>query len=70
MNIQISDTGHGIKNEIISQIFEPFFSTKENGTGLGLSIAQRIIEEHGGAITVKSIWEKGTSFFIKLPLKA
>jgi signal transduction histidine kinase len=68
LTIQISDTGHGIKNEIISQIFEPFFSTKENGSGLGLSIAQRIIEEHGGSITVKSFWEKGTNFFIKIPL--
>ncbi|MDD5773303.1 MAG: ATP-binding protein [bacterium] len=68
LTIQVSDTGKGIKNEIITQIFEPFFSTKENGSGLGLSIAQRIIEEHGGSITVKSIWEKGTNFFIKIPL--
>ena len=70
LTIQISDTGHGIKNEILSQIFEPFFSTKENGSGLGLSIAQRIIEEHGGTITVKSFWRKGSSFFIKIPFKA
>ncbi|MEW6088603.1 MAG: ATP-binding protein [bacterium] len=69
ITIQVSDTGHGIKDEIINQIFEPFFSTKENGSGLGLSIAQRIIEEHGGQITVKSILDKGTSFFIKLPVK-
>ncbi|MBI4649763.1 hypothetical protein HY745_00360 [Candidatus Desantisbacteria bacterium] len=67
INIRIKDNGCGIKDEILPQIFEPFFSTKENGSGLGLSIAQRIVEEHSGHIDVKSVYGEGTVFTINLP---
>ncbi|MFH1868668.1 MAG: ATP-binding protein [Candidatus Omnitrophota bacterium] len=64
--IDISDDGIGIKPKDLGRIFEPFFSAKEKGTGLGLSIAKGIIEEHGGAITVKSEIGRGSSFSVSL----
>jgi len=66
----LSDTGHGISNEVRNRIFEPFFSTKkEKGTGLGLSISYRIIQDHGGRIDVESEPGKGTTFTVRLPQK-
>ncbi|HKO30983.1 MAG TPA: ATP-binding protein, partial [Nitrospiraceae bacterium] len=66
----LSDTGHGIPEEIRSKVFEPFFTTKDfgKGTGLGLTVVKGIIEEHGGTINVESIVDKGTTFWIRLPL--
>lgn len=67
--LSVSDTGHGIPQEILSKIFTPFFTTKEvgKGTGLGLTVVHGIIEEHGGAIAVESDVGKGTTFTITLP---
>jgi len=62
------DTGEGIPEENIPQLFDPFFSTKEKGTGLGLSICYGIIQRHGGKIEVKSKKGKGSVFTIRLPL--
>ena len=66
----VSDTGHGMPEEICSKIFEPFFTTKDfgKGTGLGLTVVKGIIEEHGGTIAVESAVGKGTMFRIRLPL--
>ena len=66
----LSDTGHGIPEEIRSKVFEPFFTTKDfgKGTGLGLTVVKGIIEEHGGTIAVESAVDKGTTFWIRLPL--
>jgi len=69
VELGVHDTGPGIPVEIRNNIFEPFFSTKEEGIGLGLSVAQRIVEDHGGRIRVESAPGKGTSFFITFPLK-
>jgi PAS domain S-box-containing protein len=67
----VIDTGHGIPEENITRIFDPFFSTKSGkegmGLGLGLSIVQRIIKDHHGRIKVKSTVGKGTTFTIELP---
>lgn len=69
VQIGITDTGSGISQEIQSKIFEPFFTTKPmgEGSGLGLSIVQRVIEKHGGRITIESIPGK-TQFTVFLPL--
>ena len=66
----VSDTGHGMPEEIRSKVFEPFFTTKDfgKGTGLGLTVVKGIIEEHGGTIAVESVVDKGTTFWIQLPL--
>ncbi len=67
VGIVISDSGQGIKPEILPHIFEPFITTKEFGLGLGLSICYGIIQKHGGQITVESQPDHGTSFTIWLP---
>lgn len=68
--VEIADNGKGIPPEIMSKIFDPFFTTKAvgKGTGLGLSISYKIIEQHGGSISVHSTVGKGTRFTILLPL--
>ncbi len=66
--ISIIDKGPGIPNEIQDKIFEPYFTTKKHGSGIGLAIAERIISEHNGNIWFESS-EKGTSFFIEIPLE-
>lgn len=70
VEIQFSDTGHGISEEDLDRIFDPFFTTKEvgHGTGLGLAISYGIIKEHKGTITVESQVGKGTTFTIRLPV--
>lgn len=66
--IQCKDNGCGIADDKIDNIFTPFMTSKENGTGLGLSLSKRIIEAHHGTISVESIFGKGTTFIIKLPI--
>lgn len=67
LTLKISDTGTGIDSKDIDQIFNPFFTTKSTGSGLGLSVVHRIVENHGGHITVSSKKGKGTTFTIYLP---
>ncbi len=67
--IRIIDDGAGIPYKVKKQIFNPFFTTKDDGTGLGLSIAFNIINEHGGCLDVSSEKGQGTSFVITLPIK-
>ena len=66
----LSDTGHGMTEEVRSKVFDPFFTTKDfgKGTGLGLTVVKGIVEEHGGTIAVESVVDKGTTFWIRLPL--
>jgi len=67
--IQIRDNGPGVPTDLLEKVFEPFFSTKEEGTGLGLSIAVRVVEQHGGRLTVQSKEGNGTTFIITLPCR-
>ncbi|MFO7838431.1 MAG: ATP-binding protein [Desulfosalsimonadaceae bacterium] len=68
LRIDISDTGHGIKEEQIENLFDPFFTTKASGTGLGLPLVFNTIQNHGGVIRVKSREQRGTTFSVYLPL--
>ncbi len=68
IQIEFTDTGCGIRPEYLEDIFTPFFTTKEKGSGLGLSISNQIVQDHKGYIDVESQVNKGTSFFINLPL--
>jgi diguanylate cyclase (GGDEF)-like protein len=65
--IEIEDTGTGIPENELENIFHPFFTTKENGTGLGLSICYKIVQDHGGTLSVQSVIGQGSVFIIKLP---
>jgi signal transduction histidine kinase len=64
VQIEVRDTGIGILERDLENIFNPFFTTKENGSGLGLSISHQIVREHGGYIAVESKAGVGTTFFI------
>ena len=68
--VDVADDGAGIPPEVMSKIFDPFFTTKEigKGTGLGLSISYKIIQQHGGKISVESKPDAGTKFTVWLPL--
>ncbi len=66
--LEVVDKGQGISQEHLDQLFLPFFTTKENGTGLGLSICHKVIQDHGGNITVHSELGSGTTFTVSLPL--
>jgi two-component system sensor histidine kinase AtoS len=68
IRIKLSDTGKGIDNEVISRIFQPFFTTKPKGTGLGLAITKRIIEQHDGTLNVENNQDGGAAFTISIPV--
>ena len=67
--IRLTDTGPGIPAEVREEMFQPFFSTKEEGSGLGLPIAKRIMEEHGGILAYEDLEGCGASFVLAFPLK-
>jgi two-component system, NtrC family, nitrogen regulation sensor histidine kinase NtrY len=67
VEIEISDSGHGISPEDKERLFLPHFSTRERGTGLGLAIASRIIAEHNGTIRVEDNLPSGARFLIRFP---
>jgi len=66
--ITISDNGSGIPEEIQNKIFEPKFTTKTSGMGLGLAMIKNMIEGYGGSIQFKTVLEKGTTFYVRLPI--
>jgi len=68
--VEVSDTGSGIPPDDLDRIFQPFYTTKSKGTGLGLAIARRIIEAHGGDLTVANTRPHGCKFTFILPLPA
>ena len=68
LSIEVSDSGEGIKDEHLENIFRPFFTTKKEGTGLGLPIVKKIVEAHGGKVSFRSNPSKGITFVISLPL--
>ena len=67
--IVVSDNGCGMKEETVSRIFEPYFTTKANGTGLGMTMVYKIVKEFSGEISVKSQEGKGTVFTMVFPLQ-
>ncbi len=67
IKLTFTDSGKGIKKEILSKIFDPFFSTKKGGSGLGLTTSYSIIHRHGGTIEIESSQGKGSRFTIFLP---
>ena len=69
ISIDVADSGLGMCDEDVKQLFIPFFTRKRGGTGLGLSVSHRIIKEHKGSIKVKSEIDKGSVFSVLLPLR-
>jgi len=66
VTVAIEDTGCGMNEDMLGQVFSPFYSTKEKGTGLGLAVAAKVVEGHGGAITATSEPGRGSTFSIQL----
>ena len=66
--LDLIDTGRGVDDVTVMHMFEPFYSTKDGGTGLGLPTARRIIESHGGRISVQSEVGRGTKFVLEFPI--
>ncbi|MFG1691775.1 sensor histidine kinase, partial [Gemmatimonadota bacterium] len=70
--IEVQDTGLGMAEDVVTEAFNPFFTTKDigEGTGLGLSVVHGIVSAHGGTIEVESDVGKGAKFTIRLPVSA
>ncbi len=68
IHLVIEDNGSGIKDDVKTRIFEPYITTKPKGTGLGLAIVKKIIEEHGGRVSVTNAEHKGACVEIALPI--
>jgi two-component system sensor histidine kinase PilS (NtrC family) len=65
--LAVDDDGPGIPQEALGQLFTPFFTTKATGTGLGLAVVQRIVDAHGGSVSVDSSPGGGARFAVRLP---
>jgi signal transduction histidine kinase len=70
IEIAFTDNGEGIRQEDLNRIFDPFYTTREQGqgTGLGLSTCFGIVQQHGGDISVQSVWGEGSTFTVRLPV--
>ncbi len=69
IHISVEDKAKGISSEGLTNLFEPFYTSKSTGLGMGLSISRTIIETHGGQLWAESDGETGTHFYLKLPLR-
>jgi PAS domain S-box-containing protein len=68
LKLMVKDNGSGIPEHMLGRLFEPYMTTKQRGTGLGLAIVKKIVEEHGGKITIESQLSGGTCVSVVLPL--
>ena len=65
VEVTVSDTGSGIRENDLPRIFDPYFTSKPAGTGLGLAVVQKIMEAHGGAVKVESKEGRGTKVTLR-----
>src|SRR5699024_1487349 len=67
VQVMVADSGPGIAAETISDIFDAFYTTKQDGMGMGMSICKTIVDEHGGQLWAESERGRGTTFYLRLP---
>ena len=65
--MSFADSGPGIEPDVLASVFDPFFTTKEAGTGLGLSIVRKIVDQHGGEVTMESERGHGARVIVSVP---
>ena len=65
--MSFADNGPGIEPDVLASVFDPFFTTKEAGTGLGLSIVRKIVDQHGGEVTMESERGHGARVIVSVP---
>ncbi|MBI5468910.1 MAG: HAMP domain-containing protein [Deltaproteobacteria bacterium] len=70
VSVAVEDTGCGVGPENIRKVFDPYFTTKETGIGIGLALTKRVVEEHGGTISITSVVDSGTTVTVDLPQSA
>jgi two-component system, NtrC family, nitrogen regulation sensor histidine kinase NtrY len=63
--IKVADNGCGMSEDVLDKIFVPFFSTRKNGTGIGLNLCKQIMQIHKGTISVQSVENEGTAFYLR-----
>jgi signal transduction histidine kinase len=68
IEIQVTDSGPGMSEDVVRRIFEPFYTTKSEGMGMGLAISRTIAEEHGGSLSVVTSHGEGATFRLRLPI--
>ena len=68
VRISVADNGCGMTEEQMSKIFEPYYTTKSSGTGLGLTVLFKIMKQHGGDVTVHSVYGEGSEFILQIPV--
>ncbi len=69
VSIEVEDNGTGMDEETAARVFEPLFTTRARGSGLGLAIAKKIVEEHGGSVSLDSEPDRGTKAVVVIPHK-
>jgi len=69
VELTVADTGIGMSENVLSQVFQPFFSTKDKGLGLGLNIVHKLVKEHGGYIFISSKLGEGTQIQLNFPVR-
>ena len=69
VEVMVVDTGSGISQSVMPQLFTPFFTTRQTGSGLGLAVTRQIVQEHGGTIEIRSVEGKGTTCELHLPVE-
>ncbi|MEE9402906.1 MAG: ATP-binding protein, partial [Desulfobacteria bacterium] len=69
VSIEVEDNGIGMDEETAARVFEPLFTTRARGSGLGLAIVQKIVEEHGGSVSLKSKPDRGTKAIVVVPVQ-
>jgi signal transduction histidine kinase len=70
VDVTVEDCGHGLSTNASDELFEAFYSTKDDGLGMGLAISRSIIESHGGQIWATSNPQRGATFYFSLPATA
>ena len=68
VKLSVADNGCGMTEEQMSKIFEPYYTTKSSGTGLGLTVLFKIMKQHGGDVTVHSVYGEGSEFILQIPV--